>query len=228
MPRGPSGPGRLTARARAGQAGDRSTGLIPLGLASGGRDGLLYVPGGYRPERPVPLVVMLHGAGGSAQGALRPFLEHAETTGFLLLAPDSRGSTWDYIRGTYGPDVAFIDRALGEVFRRRAVDPARIAIEGFSDGASYALSLGLTNGDLFGRIVAFSPCVVAPAANVGHPRIFLAHGTRDQVLPIERCGRRVVARLREEGYDVDYREFDGPHTVPPDVASAAVDWLASS
>ena len=228
----PAGPGRLAARpaARPGArpGADASTGLLPLGLGADGRDGRLYVPAGYTPHRSAPLVLMLHGAGGSAEGALRPFRERADARGLLLLAPESRGATWDFIRGTYGPDVAFIDGALAEVFRRRAVDPARVSIEGFSDGASYALSLGLTNGDLFGRVVAFSPCVVAPAANVGRPRIFLSHGTRDRILPIDGCGRPIAARLRGDGYDVHYREFDGPHTVPPEVALEALDWLAGS
>src|SRR5947209_4427223 len=47
-----------------------------LKVATGkGRDSLLYVPGHYRPDRPAPLAVMLHGAGGSAAnglGLLRP------------------------------------------------------------------------------------------------------------------------------------------------------------
>jgi phospholipase/carboxylesterase len=32
-----------------------------------------------------------------------------------------------------------------------------VALGGFSDGASYALSLDLTNGDLFASLIAFSP-----------------------------------------------------------------------
>jgi predicted esterase len=223
----PDGPGRLRARPHGVTGKPVAPGLAALGLGSEGRDGQLYVPSGYNIGRVYPLVLMLHGAGGSGRGALTPFLGAADAAGLILVAPDSRGTTWDFIRGPYGPDVAFIDRALGDVFARCAVDPARMAIEGFSDGASYALSLGLTNGDLFGRVVAFSPCIVAPAAEVGRPRIFLSHGTADQVLPIEGCGRRVVAQLRARGYEVEYREFDGPHTVPADIARAASDWLAA-
>jgi phospholipase/carboxylesterase len=168
---------------------------------------------------------MLHGAGQDAEIGIRPFLDLADTAGAILVAPDSRGRTWDFLYGPYGADVAFIDRALAHAFERCAVDPARISIEGFSDGASYALSLGLTNGDLFSRIVAFSPCILAPAANIGRPRIFISHGTDDRILPIENCGRRLAARLRASGYEVDFREFAGPHTVPPPIAQAALEWI---
>jgi phospholipase/carboxylesterase len=215
--------GRLLSRP--GQSTETPTlGLSPLGLGTE-RDGALYVPSGYRADKPARLVLMLHGAGGAARGALRPLMPHADDHGLILLAPDSRGHTWDFLSGPFGPDVEFIDRTLSDVFRRCAVNPSQITIEGFSDGASYALSLGLTNGDFFSRILAFSPCILAPAAYQGSPRVFITHGTNDQILPIERCSRRIVPQLRERGYRVDYREFTGPHTVTPELASAAADWI---
>ncbi len=206
------------------------TGLRPLGLeGSAGRDGLLYVPAGYDAARPSPLAVMLHGAGGDARGGLSPFLGLADEAGLVLLAPESRGRTWDVLGGNalmggYGPDVEFIDRALRETFNSLAVDAERLVVAGFSDGASYALSLGLTNGDLFTHVVAFSPGFSAPAERRGKPPVFVSHGTADEVLPIDRTSRQIVPRLEREGYEVLYREFDGPHTVPKPVAREALDW----
>lgn len=226
----PHGRGRLTARLAALGGASRADGLSggpglhALGLAEG-RDGFLYVPAGYDGVRPAPLVLLLHGAGGTARGILDPLTALADALGLLLLAPDAREYTWDVILGGYGPDVAFIDRALAQVFARSVVDPARLAIGGFSDGASYALSLGLTNGDLFTHIIAFSPGFIAPGERNGQPRVYVSHGTGDQVLPIDRCGRRVARRLRAEGYDPRYHEFDGPHTVPPEIAAEAAAWL---
>jgi len=100
-----------------------------------------------------------------------------------------------------------------------------MALGGFSDGASYALSLGLTNGDLFTHVIAFSPGFMAPAHQVGAPRIYISHGIHDAVLPIDRCSRRLVPILERAGYDVKYHEFDGPHTIPPDIAREAVEWF---
>ncbi len=222
----PAGSGRLSVRAHKPTTPSAAEphGSHPIGLDSG-RDGVLYVPDSYKPETPAPLVMMLHGAGGAGARAIRRLLPLADAAGLILLAPDSRDSSWDAIRGGFGPDVTFIDRALGLMFDRYAIDPARVTIEGFSDGASYALSLGLGNGDLFSRIIAFSPGFVVPAAHIGKPLIFESHGTADEILPIDRCSRVIVPELKHAGYNVHYREFNGPHAVPPEIAKEAIAWL---
>ena len=200
-------------------------GLQPMMLGAA-RDSYLYVPVGYRAERSAPLILLLHGAGGHAQQGLELLRNLADATGVVLLAPASRERTWDLLIGRrFGPDVTIIDRALEQTFSRYAVDPTRLAIGGFSDGASYALSLGITNGDLFTHVLAFSPGFVAPAGKTGLPRIFVSHGTRDGVLPIDRCSRRIVPELERSGYEVLYREFDGGHTISPDIALEAVGWF---
>jgi phospholipase/carboxylesterase len=202
-------------------------GLQELRLARG-RDGFLYIPKGYAADRPAPLMVLFHGAGRRATNALGPIQKLADGAGLILLAIDSRGETWDVLEGGYGPDVAFLDRALETAFSRCAVDPARIAAEGFSDGASYALSLGVTNGDLFTHVIAFSPGFLAPKDQRGKPKIFLSHGTRDEILSIASTSRRIVPQLKDAGYDVVYREFDGNHTVPEPIAREAVGWFTGA
>jgi phospholipase/carboxylesterase len=199
----------------------RAGGVQPLGLGSR-RDGALFVPDRPAEAKSVPLIVALHGAGGVASQMIDLLIEPARARGIVLLAPESREHTWDVIRGAFGPDVSFIDRALQMVFEHHAIDPEKIAVAGFSDGASYALSLGLNNGMLFGDILAFSPGFMAPAKQSGAPRIFISHGVCDEVLPIDRCSRRLVPILQRSGYDMDYHEFNGGHTVPPAMVSAAM------
>lgn len=201
-----------------------SLGLHPLGL-DGQRDGFVYVPKAYQASRPTPLVLMLHGAGGDAHGGLNILRRLADPPLTILLAVDSRSSTWDIIRGRYGPDIAFIDRALAQTFSRYVIDPSRIAIAGFSDGASYALSVGITNGNLFTHVIAFSPGFMAPARQEGKPRLFISHGKWDTVLPIARCSRRILPQVQRAGYDVQYREFNGFHTVPSKIAREAIQWF---
>ncbi len=216
--------GRLSARLTQSVVETRPGGLYSLELGKD-RDGLLYVPSSYQMTAPAPFVLMLHGAGSNARSILTPFIPLAESSGLLLLAPDSRQQTWDFILNRFGSDVSFIERALEVTFGRYAIDPKHVAIGGFSDGASYALSLGLTNGDLFSHIVAFSPGFMAPAEKHGSPRIYISHGIHDRILPIERCSRRIVPELRSEGYDVSYQEFDDGHTVPGPIVGNAFAWF---
>ena len=108
-----------------------------------------------------------------------------------------------------------------------AVDVSRLAVGGFSDGAGYALALGVTNGDLFTNVIAWSPGYMRFPAERGSPRIFVSHGTQDWVLPIDRCSRLLVPRLRAAGHDVYYREFDGLHTLPPELARMAIEQLVN-
>lgn len=211
---------RLPATASVAPKGQRA-----LGMAAP-RDGLLYVPAGYQAHVPAPLVVVLHGAGGTAQGGLAPLLPLADAAGLILLAPESRGRTWDALTGTFGPDIAFLDQALTQVFIRYAVDRARIAIAGFSDGASYALSVGNYNGDLFTHVIAFSPGFMRLPRETVCPPAFISHGVDDAMLPIDVCSRRIVAQLEEAGCSVRYREFAGGHIVPPEIAREAVAWFS--
>jgi phospholipase/carboxylesterase len=198
-------------------------GTRPLGLEPH-RDGLLMLP--EAGAQPLPLLVLLHGAGGRAEAMLRIFGTQARQAGIALLVPESRGPTWDVIMGGFGADVAFMDAALSRIFADCAFDPGRIAIGGFSDGASYALSLGLANGDLFRWVLAFSPGFAAPPSTAGMPSIFISHGTSDEVLPIDRCSRRLMPRLRDAGYDLRYKEFEGGHSVPGTCIAAALAPLA--
>lgn len=190
-----------------------------------GRDGVLCVPRRAPAQRALPLLVLLHGAGGRL-GRTVPLLQlFAELSGCALLVPESHGRTWDVVRGPLGPDVAFLDTALTLAFAIVRTDPARIALAGFSDGASAALTLGLANGDRFTHVAAFAPGFVTPLAPVGRPALFITHGTRDRVLPIDRCSRRIVPALRAAGYAVHYQEFAGGHTIAPRQVLAALRWL---
>ena len=84
---------------------------------------------------------------------------NAPCTGIILLAPDSRAATWDDLpagQSSFGPDVAFISAALAQTFALYNVDPTKLGIQGFSDGATYALGLGE-------HTAKNAPCYYSPA-----------------------------------------------------------------
>ena len=172
--------GRLSARPYPPVSVPTRTGLLPLDGSTGELLALNYVPA-PADGRPYRLVLLLHGAGGSPRQALDLLLPVADEHRFLLVAAKSAASTWDLIVDGFGPDVRRIDRVLEQIFDSHPVE--HITVGGFSDGASYALSLGLTNGDVFDTVLAFSPGFAAPLVTHGRPRVFVSHGTAIQSSP---------------------------------------------
>ena len=201
-------------------------GASDLGLG-GLRDGLLYVPESYSPDTPAPLFIGLHGAGGSSV-LWESYHARAEERGIVFLAPDSRSSyTWDLIAvGEVRQDVEFLDQALEHTFDRCRIDPSRIAFAGFSDGASYALSVGRSNGDLFSHLVAYSPGFMQTFDPIkGKPSVYVSHGTSDGVLSEPNTRLSIVPDLQDDGYDVTYEPFSGGHLVPAATTESALDWF---
>src|SRR5258708_21573516 len=180
--------GHIAVRPTSGNA-SLSPGLHDLKLE---RETLLYIPEKHRGA----FALMLHGAGSAPDRVLRRFTSQADAFGVALLAPKSEGQTWDAIRGYLGPDFRFLGTALRAAFASCLVDSAHLAVAGFSDGASYAVSLGVANGDLFSHALAFSPCFLIPLTRVGKARFFLSHGTEDPILPIDHASRQIARDLR--------------------------------
>ncbi len=141
----------------------------------------------------------------------------------------SHGGTWDGCgsRSTgFGKDIQSTDCVLAEVLLAFP-QITEVAIGGFSDGGTYALSLGIANRDnlngFFSHILAWSPGYIIPsvledAPMNSLPNVFIAHGSKDTVLPIDRCSHKIVPRLNAWKANVTYKEFVGPHTVPPHIA----------
>jgi phospholipase/carboxylesterase len=220
----PSLLGRLSFAHAEPTKGPLPPGRNRLGI-DGERDAVLFVPTGLDEHAAVPLLVMFHGAGGFPEKVL-PFIEeHAERDRFLILAPHSMYPTWDIVIGGHGPDLERLHLALAEVTSHYSIDRDHLALAGFSDGASYALSVGITNGDIASHVIAFSGGFMSIFTQEGAPKVFIAHGLVDEQLPIETSGRANATRLKAAGYDVQYVEFNGLHVIQPAIVSMAVEFF---
>ena len=191
-------------------------GTTALQLASP-RDGWLYVPANYNHAQKTPLMVLLHGANGSANNWETAFQYKgiADSYGVILLAIDSRYPTWDAIQTPFfGVDVEFLNDALAFTFARTNVDPSKISIVGFSDGASEAIGIGIANAGLFTRVMAHSPgLLLAPFAR-GLPKIVITAGEDDDVIQMSST-TSVVSSLRVKGFTVEFTVYPNTgHTVP--------------
>ncbi|HEY2473962.1 MAG TPA: prolyl oligopeptidase family serine peptidase [Candidatus Cybelea sp.] len=103
---------------------------------------VLTYPPGYDPRRRYPLLVRIHGGPNlSSFVAFDPFYQYAASRGYLVLAPNYRGSTND---GNAFQHAIFGDASLGPgndvlaaidaVSSRNIVEPGRIGVSGWSYG----------------------------------------------------------------------------------------------
>jgi phospholipase/carboxylesterase len=191
------------------------------------RRSYLRVPPTYRTNQRLPLMIAFHGGGGRAPDWVN-YGELTDAAGMVLLAPESANLTWDGVLGKLGPDIDMVNYALAETFDRVNIDPSRITLMGFSDGASYALSLGLSNGDNIKHVIAHSPGFFLDVPRHGQPSFFISHGTRDAFLPVDETSRVIVPLLRGYGDAVKYVEFDGRHELPNTIEAQAMAWLRGS
>jgi predicted esterase len=179
----------------------------------------VYVPRSV--AGPAPVVLLLHGAGQRADDFLKQFTKEADKTGAILVVPQAASGSWtlkpDGAGGAdFGADPAAIDAALSALFAKAPVDPAHVAVLGFSDGASYALSLGLSNPQLFKGIAALSPGTVwLPPAVDKTQRIYITHGRHDDMLPLANVRDNIVPGLQKAGLNVQVSWHGGEHEVDP-------------
>lgn len=144
-----------------------------------GRTMLLHVPAGHRPDRPAPLLFVLHGSGGDGAAILQQSKLEATSDRhrFLLAAPDGgipldRGFVWNIpgvptVTGKVpGPDdaddVAFIRATIDWLAARGCADLARVYSTGLSGGGRMTSWLGCVASDKF---AAIAPVVGLRAGN---------------------------------------------------------------
>ena len=136
-------------------AGDQ---LGSVDTDEGARTFYLHVPPGLSASDPVPLLVVLHGAGGTARGvrAVARFDEAADENGFLTVYPEGLANTWRVVGSDRDRD--FITAVIEQVRRDLPVDPARVYAAGISQGALMTHRLGCST---FSPVSAIASAVIA-------------------------------------------------------------------
>jgi predicted esterase len=195
-----------------------------MALSDDDRQGSVYVPKAYKQGSPRPMLLMLHGFSGTSDRA-RSMQPLAEERGIILVAPESREITWGQSAPGFDQDSAYINQAIRAVSGYLDIDKTRVGLGGQSDGATYAFSMGLAFGDVFTHLMIFAEGIPIPYRKRGRPKIFIGHGVNDTQMPIDRTSRRFVPQLREEGYDITYREHEGGHGTPIAIVREGFDWF---
>jgi phospholipase/carboxylesterase len=208
------------------------TGTTLLGTtvpySSANQEAFMYVPAGYKASVPSAFVLIYHPENLTAFAGISLLQPHADAANIVLLSVDSYGTTWDYmLNEAYGPDVQFSNDALTQAFKVVNVDPTRVAVAGFSDGGTYALTVGRTNGTLFSHVIAFSPSEMLPYTTSGSPKFFISQGLNDTLDDPVDSGEFITSKLTAAGYTVDYVEFNGAHEIPDAIVQQGLAFLAT-
>lgn len=147
-----------------------------------------------KPAPRYPVIIFLHGAGGSALQAMRQtgLAGRAAAAGFIAVFPEGLGpeggQTWNawnccgFARDSRVDDVGFLSVLVSRLRADHAADPVRIHLAGFSNGAMLASRFVLERPGVAASLISaagYLPCD-APAVPEGLP-VLLIHGDRDQV-----------------------------------------------
>lgn len=198
----------------------------------------VYVPPGFDPESPVPLLVTLHGSGVDEQTHIRSMVRRHDMlrsqdrlVPVIIMAPQARDLSGWYL-GDSGRDVIECLRHLLTFYN---IDKERIVLDGFSMGGYGAWRLGFLNPDLFRALIIRSGAIVPPPELEGENvldfiqepvplNILIVHGDKDQAVPVEQP-RRAVERLKKLGIKHEYIEVRGAGHGNYDKSQEIFRWL---
>jgi polyhydroxybutyrate depolymerase len=135
----------------------RGGALVGQHVQAGGRDRTytLVIPDGYSPTTFYPVVFVLHGGGGSAAAArTQTDLERVAAGRAIFVYPQAAGAEWDLDSpAPSNGDVALFDLLLFQIHNAYCVEPRRVFVTGFSNGAYMANQLACRRGDRIRGVV---------------------------------------------------------------------------
>jgi polyhydroxybutyrate depolymerase len=173
------------------------------------RSYVLHVPPSLDRATPVPLLIELHGGGGSGEtiDATTGFYAIADREGFVVAAPSATGTNWNDGRvfmqeETSGADdVGYLSAMIDRIETQVAIDPGRVYVVGLSNGAIMTGRLACQLPERFAavaQVAGTAAVVVAAACRPGRALPMLEmHGTADSVVPYK--GGTVAPQLGGRG-----------------------------
>jgi predicted esterase len=199
-------------------------------LEHGESSAVLLTPEEIDPARRYPLITVFHGAGRMDEMLVKMARNVPAERDALVLVPRSVEPTWDLIFGGERADLDFLEYAYDLIYRRYPIDPERQALLGYSDGASYAVSLALANPLVFDAAMCWAAGFAVADRNVftteqPRPRVYMEHGTHDQLFAFEQIAVPLRDNLRKAGCDVTFSVDEGGRHMPSgSFQDEALDW----
>ncbi|MFJ5621066.1 alpha/beta hydrolase family esterase [Micromonospora sp. NPDC093243] len=151
----------------------------------------LYRPSSVPPDKPIPLVVMLHGASGTGEQAATSYgwMSQADRGGFLVAFPSGLKRSWAITGDCCGPsategvdDVGFVVATVESITQAQRVDSDRIYVSGISNGGMLAYRLACETST-FAAVGVVSGTMLGPCPSPQPVSVIHVHGTADTTLP---------------------------------------------
>ncbi|MCK4873078.1 MAG: alpha/beta hydrolase fold domain-containing protein [Phycisphaerales bacterium] len=199
---------------------NRETDLAELEEKFTEHDLLVFLPEKYDPEKPAPLIIALHGYGGTAAGYPTYWREAAGEVGAILVAPQAvrRVAGAGYNWGRVEEANLFVRITLRRMSEDYSIDRDRVILTGFSQGGYIAYSLGVQHPEQFVGVVPMAGPYIRrldkpkKVTDDDLPRFYFMVGARDALA--DQC-RQTFRDFDEAGYDVKLRVYPGVgHTFP--------------
>ncbi|MFT5697141.1 MAG: phospholipase/carboxylesterase [Myxococcota bacterium] len=219
---------------RAVEAGREPPPTGEVHLESGSASATLLTPTTIDPTRQYPLFTVLHGAGRQDEMLVKACRDEPDRRDAFFLVPRSVETTWDLIVGGDRRDVDFLEYAYDLIYRRYPIDRARQVLIGYSDGASVALSLTISNPCIFDAALVWAAgFVMFDGTTVGptdpKPRIYLEYGTHDELFSYQQVALPMQENLTKAGYPVHFSTDEGGRHWPSKrFQPNALDWYFAS
>ncbi len=187
----------------------------------------------YAPEleagRDYPMIVILHGMGGSGDRTVKSWLPRLKDEDFIILCPSYPAGAWWSLRAE-----EMVMDLIQSVKRQYPVDHNRVFLAGLSNGAIGAYMTGMFYPDHFAGIVPIAGAITDRylhfLVNLKNTPIYSIQGVHDPIFPIQ-YSRRIRKILNDLQYTIEYREHreqgmaHGGHFLPDSEVPPLVEWL---
>ncbi len=205
-----------------------------------GRPVHTFVPTGYEPNYPYPLLVCFHGHGGNERQVLNlaPQISRRNYVGIALRGPVALGPTdegdpgfsWDAESAWDSLIEDYVMRAIVQTRRRFHIHSERIFLAGFWEGAAVAYRLGLMHPEKFGGLIALNGamprrgCPLFRLQELRRLRVLLCHGTANPLSPVS-LARRDFRLMYTAGMPVKFNTYTTTHRLHTDMLRDVDRWI---
>lgn len=188
----------------------------------------LFLPESSGTDKKIPLVVVLHGLGGSGANTLPAWVERLDKK-VAVLCPSYPMAAW-WAR----PAEEMVLNLIDKIREKYNIDSDRVFLAGLSNGAIGAYMIGMFYPDRFAGLIpiagSITPRYMHFLVNLRNTPIYMIQGAHDPIFPIQ-LSRRIHKILSDMKYPVRYREHGekgsahGGHFLPESEVPAMVEWI---